>query len=322
MPEPAEDYKVWNDLSDILVCPKCKGHLTQGGQTLTCPSCRTSYPIVDGIPRFVPEQDYVGTFGFQWTKHALTQLDRNGANYSEKNFREILGIEPVKVNGKLVLDAGCGMGRYAELASRYGGRVIGIDLSRAVESARANLRDRSNVQIIQGDLMNLPFGAETFDFIYSIGVLHHTPNCELAFRKLTRTLKPGGRIVVWLYSGYSPLGYRMSNIYRIVTTKLPNRALYALCYIAVPLGWLDQFLRKLHLSLLARMIRVLIPFSPHENWRWRLLDTFDWYSPRYQSKHTYEEVFQWFESEGLVNVRILKSSIGLEGQKSVPSVSG
>src|SRR5712664_1579100 len=197
MPESSEEYRVWDDLLEILVCPNCKCRLNMDGNAFTCSACRANYPLLRGIPRFVPEQAYVGSFGFQWTKHAHTQLDRNGTYYSEKNFREILEIEPAKIRGKLVLDAGCGMGRYAELASRYGARVIGVDLSRAVESAATNLRARSNVQILQGDLMNLPFAEGTFDFIYSIGVLHHTPSCESAFRKLARTLKPGGRIVIW-----------------------------------------------------------------------------------------------------------------------------
>jgi 2-polyprenyl-3-methyl-5-hydroxy-6-metoxy-1,4-benzoquinol methylase len=164
-----------------------------------------------GIPPFVEDESYVSNFGFEWTKHAQTQLDRESNGCPETKFCDSLEISPEKIYEKLVLDAGCGMGRFAEVASRYGARVVGVDLSRAVESAHKNLGDRPNVQILQADLLQLPLRNGIFDFIHSIGVLHHTPNCEATFRKLVPLLKPGGRIVVWLYSGYNPLTYKMSD---------------------------------------------------------------------------------------------------------------
>lgn len=51
------------------------------------------------------------------------------------------------------------------------------------------------------------------------------------------------------------------------------------------------------------------------NWRWRVLDMFDWYSPKYQSKHTHWEVFDWFQGEGLVNIKIGEGEVTLLGEK-------
>ncbi len=306
---------LWENLQDILVCPECRKRLTLDATAFACPACGAKFAIVRGIPRFVANEDYVDNFGFEWTTHAQTQLDSQENQTSEKQFRENTRINPEELRGKLVLDAGCGMGRYAEVASRYGARVIGIDLSRAVEAARRNLADRDNVQILQANLLKLPFPDQTFDFIYSIGVLHHTPNCETTFRGLVRLLKPGGTIVIWLYQGYNRTSYRLSDIYRKITTRLPNRLLHAMCYVAVPIYYVDVALNKIYLGPLAQIIRIMLPVSHHPDWRWRVLDTFDWYSPQYQSKHTYEEVFRWFESEGLVNNRVMSFPVGVSGQK-------
>ena len=167
-----------------LVCPACRGELDQHVRTYRCRSCPKTYPIICGIPRFVPNDDYAGNFSFQWIKHARTQLDKQESRYSEVAFRKKTGFTPEELRGKVVLDVGCGMGRYTEVAARWGARVVGIDLSDAVESARANLAHYEHVEIFQANDFQLPFREASFDYIYSIGVPHHAPDCEAAFRCL------------------------------------------------------------------------------------------------------------------------------------------
>jgi len=55
--------------------------------------------------------------------------------------------------------------------------------------------------------------------------------------------------------------------------------------------------------------------SHNKDATWRVLDTFDWYSPWYQSKHTYEEVFRWFESCGLQDLRVIEQPIAVQGTR-------
>ena len=55
-----------------------------------------------------------------------------------------------------------------------------------------------------------------------------------------------------------------------------------------------------------------MPFNPDP--KWRVLDTFDWYSAWYQSKHTYEQVFRWFESCGLIDLRVIEEPIAVQGR--------
>lgn len=170
-------------------------------------------------------------------------------------------------------------------------------------------------------IFTTPFAPESFDFIYSIGVLHHTPNCEQAFKALPSLLKPGGTIAIWLYSGYHNW-YRFSDVYRKVTHRLPARWLHRLCHMGTPLYWLDRGLRGIPLvgRPLSELVRHVFPVSRNPNREVRILDTFDWYSPKYQSKHTYEQVFRWFESCGLDSVRVLHTPIAVRGRR--PQTTG
>ncbi len=303
------------DVLVILRCLACRGTLDQRADGLVCAGCERRYPALNGVVRFVDAQKYAGSFGFQWKVHARTQLDDATSHRSEIAFRQRTGFRPEDLAGKLVLDVGCGMGRFAEVATRWGAHVVGIDLSLASEVAAKNLDDRT-ATIFQADVFQLPFAPGSFDFIYSIGVLHHTPNCEQAVKVLPKLLKPGGRIAVWLYSSYNRW-YRMSDVYRKVTRRMPPKMLHKLCYAVIPLYGVHQVLRKIPLmgKPASGVLAWLIPMSFNQDATWRVLDTFDWYSPWYQSKHTYEEVFRWFESCGLEDLRVIEQPIAVQGRR-------
>jgi len=247
--------------------------------------------------------------------HARTQLDTAESNRSERAFRRRTGFRPEDLAGKLVLDVGCGMGRFADVATRWGAHVVGIDLSLAAEVAARNLADRE-ATIFQADVFQLPFAPASFDYIYSIGVLHHTPDCEKAFKSLPGLLKPGGRIAIWLYSAYNNW-YKMSDIYRRVTRRMSPRLLHKLCWGVVPLYGIHQVLKKIPLvgRPASGALAYMVPMAHHPDRNWRILDTFDWYSPWFQSKHTYEEVFRWFESCGLEDLRVIEQPIAVQGRK-------
>ena len=299
----------------VLRCLDCHSGLRQEAGELACESCERRYPVVGGIPRFVEQQFYTGSFGFQWLKFHDTQLDNETSKRSEIDFIRKTRLKPEDLKGKLVLDVGCGMGRYAEVVSRWGARVVGIDLSQAVEAAGRNLSAR-DATIIQADAFRLPFAPASFDCIYSLGVLHHTPDCEAAVKSLPQFLKPGGELAVWLYSAYNPW-YRMSDVYRHVTRRMSPRLLHTLCSGTIPLYAVHRVLRKIPLAgrPASGALRYLIPMSFNKDPQWRVLDTFDWYSPWYQSKHTYEEVFRWLESCALGDFTVGDVPVAVRGRK-------
>jgi SAM-dependent methyltransferase len=250
----------------------------------------------------------VQNFGFEWNLHARTQLDSVASDESERTFRAKTGFTPELFRGKRVLDVGCGMGRFSDVASRWGATVVGIDLSRAVDAAQRNIGSRDNVHIAQANIFELPFREGTFDFIFSIGVLHHTPNTKMAFDNLPKLLRHDGRIAIWLYR-YDAFQWRFSDLYRRFTPKLPKRMLHALSHAAVPLYYVYK------VPIAGPFLHWILPVSTHPKAEWRVLDTFDWYSPQYQWKHSYEEVFPWFEEQGLKDIRVLGIPVALQGTK-------
>jgi len=305
------------DVQAILRCLSCGSQLDSdqaGG--FVCPHCKRAYPNVKGIARFVDAQHYAASFGFQWHRYQKTQLDNEQDRESEQNFIMKTALHPEELRGKVVLDVGCGMGRFAEVATRWGARVVGVDLSAAAEVAAKNLADRDFVAF-QADAFALPFAPESFDIIYSVGVLHHTPDCEAALKSLAKYLKPGGILAVWLYSGYNKW-YRFSDFWRRYTTRMKPETLHSILKIAVPAFYnTETVLKKVPLvgRPAAGFLHLLFPVRRHKDPEYRVLDTFDWYSPKYQSKHTYEQVFRWYEAMGMEDMRIGEFSIAVRGRK-------
>lgn len=314
------------DLLEILCCPQCEHALTLRDAdprqavvlegSLACDGCGAQYPIVRGIPRFVPHDGYVGSFSYEWNKWNRVQVDSaNGSRVSEETFAHKTGFAPSDLANKWVLDVGCGAGRFLDVASRWGGRAVGVDFSYAVEAAQNNVGGRANVDVVQADVFHLPFRREVFDVIFSLGVLHHTRDTREAFLSLPRHLKEGGLIAVWLYYYTDWLYNRASDFWRGVLRPLPNRAIYAwsalLCAVCYPL-FRQPFMRTHPFSLLLRML----PVNLHEDWHWRVLDTFDWYSPRYQDKDCSPvRVTGWCREGGLREVELLEFPTSIRAVK-------
>jgi SAM-dependent methyltransferase len=304
-------------LLEILRCLGCKGQLEsdqKGGYV--CEGCGRAYKSVQGVARFVEAENYAESFGFQWHRYARTQLDHDEVAESERLFGMKTGFKPEDVKGKLVLDVGCGMGRFAEVATRWGATVVGVDLSAAAEVAAQNLSEHDFVAL-QADVFALPFAPDSFDIIYSIGVLHHTPDCGKAVKVLPQFLKPAGTLSVWLYSGYNKW-YRFSDIWRKYTSRMGAGRLHSMVKLAVPVLYnLDRGLRAVPVigKPMAGVIHHVFPVSRQSDAEARVLDTFDWYSPRYQSKHTYEQVFRWFEELGMEDLHVGEIPISVRGRK-------
>lgn len=295
----------------VFRCPGCDAQplsMTEAGGT--CPRCGARYPRVRGVLRFVTSEHYSGSFGYQWNRFARTQLDSaNGTTRSRDAFVEKTGWRLEDLRGLRILDAGCGMGRFAEVCADAGAEVHGIDLSSAVDAAAANLGSRPNVSIHQADILNLPFAPGTFDRIYSLGVLHHTPDTRRAFLSLVPLLKPGGEIAIWVYD--SSLRYVMAGslLWRHLTTRLPQPTLLKLCRLAVPMYHVHR------LPLLGFLTRRALPTSMDDLPDWRWLDTFDWYAPHFQYKHSLPEVRGWFEEAGLTAISHQAFPVSVRGTR-------
>ena len=206
------------DLLTVVRCPRCRGPLDVSSEpdALRCPACSATFPVTRGVPRFAGEP-YVASFGRQWNRYDVARPDED-----EATFRVKTGVAPRDLAGLLVLDGGCGGGRYARLAGRHGAKVVGVDLSAAVEKAAELCADLPDVAIVQADLLDLPLAEGRFDLVFSIGVLHHSPDPRRAFAQLAARVKPGGRLAVWLYRKNTPPQEWLNSGLRALTSRLPG----------------------------------------------------------------------------------------------------
>jgi uncharacterized protein YbaR (Trm112 family)/ubiquinone/menaquinone biosynthesis C-methylase UbiE len=238
---------------DFLACPCCieplrleaseagaDGHHLEG--TLACVNCLKQYPLTRGIPRILPDEALrspirektAERFGYEWNHFRDFEFDEEVASlktwFRPRRLEDLAGLK--------VLEAGCGMGRHAAIASHYGVHtLVGMDLGNAVEAAFQNTRHLPAVCIVQGDIYHPPLKLKQFDAAFSLGVLHHLPDPGRGFRPLAATVRDEGWFQIWVYGreGNGWIVYVIDPIRR-VTSRMPMRLLNPLSLmVAIPL---------------------------------------------------------------------------------------
>ncbi|MEK7858406.1 MAG: methyltransferase domain-containing protein [Elusimicrobiota bacterium] len=301
--------------------------------SLACVSCKRQYPIAAGVPLLAQAQEDArvvktrDSFAWEWKRYP------GSLEEDERIFLEESQLQAADFRGKLVLDAGCGMGRYAKVALAFGAEVTACDLSDALLRLAEEAPRWPKLHVVQADLLAPPFKPKQFDIVYSHGVLHHTSDTRAAFKSVAALVKAGGLLNVWLYGkagrfaefSTNPLrsgrgwvaehrrlawlivGLRhaLSDLLRLFTTRLPVPLTYALCYPLTLLGIVPGL--------------KYLTYSVHPDFKVRLIENFDWISPPFQYHHTKEELCRWFEEEGFEVQKVLPHGLvpkpGVLGKK-------
>ncbi len=292
-----------NDVSTNLIDPELLTQLrsprdgaalsvvqTEAGKQLSSKNNDVQWKVIDGIPRFVADE-HLKSFGDQWTTYEVAHDDEDRATFEAKT-----GMPLSDLKGLRVLDAGCGGGRYSKICGEAGAAVIGADHSRAVDKATQLCSHLNNVRFVQADLKQLPLEPASFDFAFSIGVMHHDANTRKVFDAVARFVKPGGRYSVWLYRRNQWWQEVINSGLRAVTTRLPSVVLKPFCHAGAVLGGIP---------VVNRTLNKLVNFSAHPSYENRVCDTFDWWAPRYQFHHTIDELSQWFTDAGFTDLKVL-----------------
>jgi SAM-dependent methyltransferase len=293
---------------------------------IRCERCESSFPVSNGIARFVARENYASGFGLEWTRHARTQYDSySGVNASRDRFFGQTGWAS-NLKGEVILEAGSGSGRFTEQAANTGAFVISFDYSYAVEANYASNGGRDNVLIVQADIRCMPFVPASFDKVFCFGVLQHTPDPHASFLSLSRMLKAGGELVADIYKATLVRKLLGTKYYvRPFTRRLPPERLYKGVRRYIDFMW-----------PLAGVIRRIPRFGYALNWRllvadysflgltgemlkeWAYLDTFDMLAPRYDTpvrKTTFES---WFLGAGLEKVAAEYTAHGVVARGTRP----
>jgi SAM-dependent methyltransferase len=292
---------------------------------MLCAGCRESYPIINGIPRFVSLENYTESFGLQWNRHRRTQLDSHtGLPISRNRLFEVTGW-PEGMEGETILEAGSGAGRFTEILLGTGAEVFSFDYSSAVEANRLNNGHNPNLHLFQGDIYRIPLRKEAFDRVICLGVLQHTPDPRKAFENLARHVRPGGVLVVDVYTKrlLSLLGWKY--LLRPVTKRMEKELLYRIVSRGVPpLVPFAKFLRRFAGRAGARLLPI-VEYShlglPSElNKEWAILDTFDMYSPTHDHPQSLGTVKGWFREAGFTDAVVRFGPNGVVGWGCKPGI--
>lgn len=200
------------------------------------------------------------------------------------------------------MEVGCGHGRFVKILNEFDCENIGLDLSPSIDLVYEIIKDKPTAHVIQANLMNSPLKEESFDYVWSHGVLHHTPSTKEAFNIVSKLPK---KHVGWLYIWVYPKGgfiweYGFKFI-RSITTALPPKLLYYISYALVPFLYIvPAYNERVNLS--------------NMSWSECALSVNDWLAPKYQWHHTKEEVVSWFEECGYKDIEILPANgVGVTG---------
>jgi SAM-dependent methyltransferase len=273
--------------------------------TLRCPDCQATYAVRQGIPRLLVG----GIVPPQGSAHRWTRFDPLLPEW-EQSFRDCASpLEPKDFLGKVVLDAGCGFGRHAYFAARYGADVIAMDAARdAVHAAQRNTQDVAGVHVVQGDVLRPPFRDGCFDIVYSFGVLHHVESPNEALEVLHGLLKSGGRLALWVYGPRQGLMSRVGDWMGQRTADLDPDELHRLS-VAVAYGLRAgshvpyRMLRRVPVAH-----QVVTHLPGHDHYRWPLTvvaaDVYDRLKNPVRTTFTGEELEGWFARHGYASIAV------------------
>ena len=291
-----------------LRCPTCGKGVTALPDGVECGSGHR-FDRRNGVLDFSRASTLTGStertfasFGYEW--NAFDDVRDEDAGFADVYFRD---VDLESLSGKVGLDAGCGKGRYTRFLAAHLGTEVALDGSSAAEAAARNLSGFDGVAVVRADLRDAPFAPESFDFISSLGVLHHLDDPFAGFERLLTFLAPKGQILLYLYSRPAERNLRSialscSAAFRKVTTRLSHPVLKAVSTpiagflygaVVVPGEW-----GAAHgVSALAGL-----PMDAYRGKPFRslVLDTFDRLSAPVEFRYTWPELQPWFDRTGLV----------------------
>ena len=294
---------------EYLRCPECLSEVylkdNPEGKTeiiedeLSCHKCNKTYEIKQGVPIMTSslEKDMKKvqkTFSKEWKLHKYGETKTWGLTQEERKayFLKQMGVEKSDLKDKTLFDAGCGNGELTLKLQDYGFKyIIGMDLSNSVFEAYEHNTNKENIFFVQGDIMKPPFENKSFDYIYSDGVIHHTPNAKFSFSKLADLTK--GRLWVWVYLNLdiindNPVKLKTFNFLKNIVNKCPVFVQTTIIYaFALPLATCLEYVGLLR---------------KRGNWREKVILIRDGFTPLYDSRHTFNEVEGWFKENKFSNI--------------------
>ena len=282
------------------------------------------FPVANGIPRFVEQNNYADAFGLQWKTFAKTQLDSfNGKNISRERMERCLGFSIENLKEKNVLEVGCGAGRFTELLVKSGALTHSVDLSAAVEVNKENIGNAENYCVAQASVYELPFPKNSFDVVFCLGVIQHTPSSEKTISSLWEMVKPSGLLVIdhykWRLGYYSTLAPMYRFFLKEMKPEKSKKMVDALVNFFFPLHW--KFRNNKIITWLLYRVSGLIFYclqfpemTRQEHYELTKLDTYDSLTDYFKHLKTPSEIKNILFSLSAKNIWVTEGGNGVEAR--------
>lgn len=284
-------------------------------------------PFHDGVARFRSDEGYNASFARQWKAFRLTQYDAfNGTTLTRDRYSRESGWPLSGLAGEIILEAGCGAGRFTTCLCATGARVVSFDYSSAVDANVETNGAYDNVAFAQADIFDLPFAPARFDRVFCHGVIQHTPDPTGAFHALNRMVKPGGRLSLDVYLKDGKIRpWKSKYLWRPLTTRMAEERLLNFLRWFIP-KWLpvDTLIKRV--PVLGNYLGAVVPCwnyfytdLPHDlKVQWAILDTFDALAPAFDNPVTLDEVRGWFADAGYEDFEVREGGNGVVGNGRKP----
>jgi len=256
------------------------------------------------------DQKVVNEFGDEWLK--FYEHDDDLVKKGGEEYFDILNDEIINSN-TYVLDVGCGTGRWTKYLASKVGFIEAVDPSNAIFAADKLLGKIENVRLSKASIETLPFANETFDFVMSIGVLHHIPNTRQALIDCVKKVKRGGYFFVYLYYNLDRRGafykalFHSSDLVRKIVSRFPGKMKHFVCDVLAIIFYMPfilpgRFVKFLGFKDLAKRM----PLHGYQNRSFFMIrnDTLDRFGTRLEQRFSKKQVIEMMEEAGLTDIVI------------------
>jgi len=262
-----------------------------------------------GVKKANIDASVVRDFGSEWSRFDQGDLSVTDQTEMFKGYFHIFPWDSLPADS-IGVDVGCGSGRWASLVAPRVGHLHLVDPSGdALAIARKNLRNVVNVSFHRVSVDGLPFEEGSFDFAYSLGVLHHVPDTLEAMQSIARVLKPGAPFLIYLYYAFDqrPWWFRaiwkISDMLRKFISRMPVWLKNFVCEIIA----LFIYFPLARTALLLERFGVLPnawPLSYYRDREYYVMrtDALDRFGTRLEKRFTRQEIKAMMQLAGFVDI--------------------
>lgn len=259
--------------------------------------------------------EVVDGFGDEWSRFDQATLSSQELSEMFDNYFNIFPWNKLPQDS-IGFDLGCGSGRWAKLVAPRVGKLYLFDPSdKALEVAKKNLQNQTNCEFYLASVDEMPIAAESCDFGYSLGVLHHIPDTEAGLQKCVSKLKTGAPFLLYLYYRFDnrPLWFRWiwqtSEMIRSFVCRLPHGFRYIISqmlafFVYLPLARTALLLEKFGFNVEA------FPLSHYRHLSFYVMrnDSLDRFGTRLERRFTKTEIKAMMERCGLSEILFSSTS--------------